>query len=73
MNLHEAATALVSYAFQSGLLLAVGLVLPHVLRLRHPRTLLVYWRVLLIVVLLLPLGNWVDRHRALVSPRHNAA
>jgi TonB family protein len=63
MNLHEAATALLSYAFQSGLLLAVGLILPPVLRLRHPRTLLVYWRVLLIVVLLLPLTplDWVGQ------------
>jgi TonB family protein len=56
MNLHQAATAVLSYAFQSGLLLAVGLVLPTALRLRHPRTLLAYWRVLLIVVMLLPLA-----------------
>jgi len=63
MNLHETATALLSYAMQSGLLLAVGLILPTALRLRHPRTLLVYWRVLLIVVLLLPLAplDWVER------------
>ncbi len=56
MNLHETATAVLSYALQSGLLLVVGLLLPRVIRLRHPRTLLVYWRVLLIVVLLLPLA-----------------
>lgn len=55
MNLHEAATALTSYAFQSGLLLIVGLLLPRVLRLHHPRTLLAHWRILLVVVLLLPL------------------
>jgi len=62
MNLHEAATAVLAYAFQSGLLLAVGLTLPTVLRLRHPRTLLVYWRALLIVVLLLPLLpiDWIE-------------
>ncbi len=54
MNLHDTATAALSYALQSGLLLVVGLLLPRVIRLRHPRTLLVYWRVLLIVVLLLP-------------------
>ena len=56
MNLHETATAVLSYALQSGLLLVVGLLLPRVIRLHHPRTLLIYWRVLLIVVLLLPLA-----------------
>jgi TonB family protein len=56
MNLHDSATAVLSYALQSGLLLAVGLLLPRLIRLRHPRMLLIYWRVLLIVVLLLPLA-----------------
>jgi TonB family protein len=56
MNLHDTATALTSYALQSGLLLAVGLTLPRLLRFRHPRALLAYWRVLLIVVLFLPLA-----------------
>ena len=56
MNLHDTATAVLSYVLQSGLLLVVGLLLPRVIRLRHPRTLLIYWRVLLIVVLLLPLA-----------------
>ena len=56
MNLHDTATAILSYALQSGLLLGVGLLLPRVIRLRHPRTLLIYWRVLLIVVLFLPLA-----------------
>jgi len=56
MNFHHTAVGLLSYALQSGLLLAVGLLLPRVLRLRHPKTLLVYWRVLLIVVLFLPLA-----------------
>jgi TonB family protein len=56
MNLHDTATALTSYALQSGLLLAVGLTLPRLLRFRHPRTLLAYWRVLLVVVLFLPLA-----------------
>ena len=56
MNLHTAATAILSYALQSGLLLIVGLLLPRLIRLRHPRTMLIYWRVLLIVVLLLPLA-----------------
>ena len=55
MNFYHAAAGLLSYVFQSGLLLAVGILLPRVLRLRHPRTLLVYWRLLLLVVLLLPL------------------
>jgi TonB family protein len=45
-----------SYALQSGLLLAVGLLLPGLLRFRHPGTLLVYWRVLLLAVLFLPLA-----------------
>jgi TonB family protein len=56
MNFHHTAVGLLSYALQSGLLLVVGLLLPRVLRLRHPKTLLVYWRVLLIVVLFLPLA-----------------
>jgi TonB family protein len=56
MNLHEAAAGILSYALQSGLLLAIGLLLPKALRLRHPATLLGYWRVLLIAVLLLPLA-----------------
>jgi TonB family protein len=56
MNLHDSATAVLSYSLQSGLLLAVGLLLPRLIRLRHPRTLLIYWRVLLIVVLVLPLA-----------------
>lgn len=55
MNLHETATTLLSYVFQSGFLLTVGLLLPYTLRLRHPRTLYVYWRTLLVAVLLLPL------------------
>jgi TonB family protein len=55
MNFHHVAAGLLSYAFQSGLLLAVGLILPRALRVRHPRTMLVYWRLLLLVVLLLPL------------------
>ena len=55
MNFHHVAAGLLSYAFQSGLLLAVGILLPRALRVRHPRTMLVYWRLLLLVVLLLPL------------------
>ena len=56
MNFHDAVPAALSYAFQSGLLLVAGLILPRLVRLRHPRALLVYWRVLLVVVLLLPLA-----------------
>ena len=56
MNLHETATAFLSYALQSGLLLVVGLLLPRLIHLHHPRTMLAYWRVLLIVVLLFPLA-----------------
>jgi len=63
MNLHEAVTTLVFYTLQSGLLLAIGLLLPTVLRLRHPQTLLIYWQLLLIAVLLLPLAplDWASR------------
>jgi TonB family protein len=55
MNLHDAVTGLLSYGFESGLLLAVGLLLPRVLHLFHPRTLLAYWRILLALVIVLPL------------------
>ena len=66
MNLHEAAAGLLSYALQSGLLLVVGLFLPRLLRLRHPAILLAYWRVLLLVVLLLPLIlSWSPRQTPL--------
>ena len=56
MNLHDTAAGILSYALQSGLLLVVGLLLPRALRLRHPQTMLVYWRVLLAVVIFLPLA-----------------
>ena len=59
MNDPELAAALSAYALQSGLLLAVGLLAPRLLRLRDPRTLLCYWRTLLPIVILLPLGTAV--------------
>jgi TonB family protein len=55
MSPHDLLAHVISYALQSGLLLAVGLLLPRLLRLRHPALLLTYWRVLLVVVVLLPL------------------
>jgi len=64
MNFHHVAAVLLSYAFQSGLLLAVGLILPWAFRVRHPRTMLVYWRLLLLAVLLLPLLTAVWQPRA---------
>jgi hypothetical protein len=64
VNLHDTAAALLSYALQSGLLLIVGILLPRALRLRHPRTLFVYWRLLLIAVLALPLVTSVWRPSA---------
>ena len=64
MNLHDIAAGLLSYAIQGGLLLVVGILLPRALRLRHPRTLLVYWRLLLIAVLVLPLLTAVWRPAA---------
>jgi len=55
MSTHEIAAVLLSYVLQSGLLLAVGLIAPRLLRLRHPGTLLAYWRILLPTVVLLPI------------------
>lgn len=67
MNFHHVAAGLLSYVFQSGLLLAVGILLPRALRVRHPRTMLVYWRLLLLVVLLLPLLTVVWQQTAPLS------
>ncbi len=55
MSSHETAAGILSYILQSGFLLAVGLMVPRLLRLRHPGTLLQYWRLLLPAVVLLPL------------------
>jgi len=44
-----------SYAVQVGVLLAVGLLAPRLLRLRTPAVSLRYWQLLLVLVLLLPL------------------
>lgn len=57
MSLHEAAAAILTYGFQSGLLLAVGVLAPRLMRLHHPATLLIYWRSLLAVVVLIPLAT----------------
>jgi bla regulator protein blaR1 len=55
------AANLASYALQGGLLLAAGLLLPALLRLRDPKARLRYWQVLLSVILLLPvLQPWKD-------------
>jgi len=59
MSHHDTLVGLLSYVLQSGLLLAVGLLVPQFLRLRHPKTLLVYWRTLLPTVMLLPLATAV--------------
>ncbi len=63
MNFHEVAAATLSYTLQSGFLLIVGLLAPRFLRLQHPKTLLVYWRVLLLVVLLVPLTTMIWQPR----------
>ena len=55
MNFYDVAATALSYSLQSGFLLIVGLLAPRVLRLQHPKSLLVYWRALLAVVLLLPI------------------
>ena len=64
MTSHITLVGLLSYALQSGLLLMVGLLAPRLLRLRHPKTLLVYWRALLPTVILLPLATaiWQPRN-----------
>ena len=79
MNFYDVAATALSYSLQSGFLLIVGLLAPRVLRLQHPKSLLVYWRALLAVVLLLPivLMVWqprttegktgVDHHRKLAG------
>lgn len=54
MNFHDAAATALSYSLQSGLLLLVGLLAPRVLHFQHSKSLLIYWRVLLVVVLLFP-------------------
>ncbi len=63
MNPHDFAAAVISYTLQSGFLLLAGLLAPRVLRLQHPKALLIYWRVLFAVVLLLPLATtfWQPR------------
>jgi TonB family protein len=63
MTFHITLVGLLSYALQSGLLLIVGLLAPRLLRLRHPKTLLVYWSVLLPAVILLPLATAVWQPR----------
>jgi TonB family protein len=54
---HITLVGMLSYALHSGLVLMVGLLVPRLLRLHHPRTLLVYWRLLLPTVVLLPLAT----------------
>lgn len=63
MNFHITLVDLLAYVLQSGLLLTVGLLAPRFLRLRHPKTLLVYWRTLLPTVILLPLATAVWQPR----------
>jgi TonB family protein len=54
MSFQDIATPALSYALQSGFLLAIGLMAPRLLRVQHPKTLLAYWRMLLLVVLFAP-------------------
>jgi TonB family protein len=55
MSIESLAAGLAAYSLQIALLLAVGLLLPVVFRLRLPRLHLAYWQGLLLAVLLLPL------------------
>ena len=64
MSFQDIATPTLSYALQSGLLLAVGLIAPRLLRVQHPRTLLAYWRMLLLVVLFAPVVTIIWQPRA---------
>ena len=75
MNLHQTATILLCYALRSGLLLAVGLGVPRILELRLPRILLVYWRLLLGVVLLLPMTplHWPGGGSSLIFARSSSS
>jgi len=63
MNFHITLVGLLAYVLQSGLLLIVGVLVPRLLRLRHPKTLLVYWRALLPTVILLPLATAIWQPR----------
>jgi len=55
MSIETLAAWLTAYSLQIALLLAVGLLLPALVRLRLPRLGLAYWQGLLLVILLLPL------------------
>lgn len=55
MSIENLTALLVAYTLQIALLLAVGLLLPALFRLRLPRVRLAYWQGLLAVILLLPL------------------
>ncbi|HSN85765.1 MAG TPA: M56 family metallopeptidase, partial [Thermoanaerobaculia bacterium] len=55
MNAPILVADLTAWALQTALLLAVGLLLPALFRLRAPRVCLAYWQGLLLMVLLLPL------------------
>ena len=63
MSFHSVMADVLSYALQSGFLLLVGVLAPRLLHLRHPRTLLAYWRILFLFVLLVPLATafWQPR------------
>ncbi len=63
MNFHITLAGLLSYVLQSGLLLMVGLLAPRLLRLRHPKTLLIYWHTLLPTVIFLPLATTIWQPR----------
>ena len=64
MSFQDIATPALSYALQSGFLLLVGLIAPRLLRVQHPKTLLAYWRMLLLVVLLVPVVTVIWEPRA---------
>jgi TonB family protein len=54
MSLELWLSNLLAYCFQVAVLAGMGAVLPFLLKLRHPRLLLAYWRIVLVICLLLP-------------------
>jgi len=61
MNASTLLTNLMAYSFQAALLVGIGTVVLLVLRIRHPKALLLYWQMLLGACLLLPaLQPWKE-------------
>ena len=57
MSWHLLFDNFVGYSLQIGMLVAVAAAIPSVLRLRQPGAKLIYWQILLVACLLLPLQS----------------